>query len=335
MRRLVRECMSRPGLAPHAPAIAAYLDKTRSEETAAAVERRFMAFIEWAERIDSHEYPQDVSLPVEPERMLRYAKYLDGAEMAMTTIYNYLATIGSVHKALGHFAPANHPTVKDFLAELRAERAGDEMRKATALSEQEYYDVLGSLGFPRVTRGGNLETEDTARTRSSVESAMLRTMVQAGLRRGEAATLTWGDFAEVIDGSLTGRVRIRTGGSEDEGHVLTVAQDSAATLMFIKPKDAGDDDLIFKLSGAQITRRLKTMCRVAGIDPENVSGNTPRATLARILTDKGAPVEFIHHQLRLQPPYTLRPYFVDHSDLEAIRWIDIEGSAALIPPDSI
>ena len=328
MSRLVKECMSRPGLAPHAPAIAAYLDSRRTKETAAAVERRFMAFMEWAEQIDSHEYPQDVSLPVEPERMLRYAKYLDGAEMAMATIYNYLATIGSVHKALGHFAPANHPMVKEFLAELRNERAGDELRKATALSEQEYYDILGSLEAPRITRGGNIELADTAGERARVEFAMLTTMVHAGLRRGEAATLTWGDFVFVMD-SHTGRVRIRSGGSEDLGHVLTVAKSSAASLVAMKPKDASDDDPIFRLSGAQITRRLKTMCRIAGIDPENVTGNTPRATLARILTDRGAPAEFIHHQLRLQPPYTLRPYFADHSDLEAVRWLDIEGIAAL------
>ena len=323
MSRLVEECMSRPKLAPHAPAIAAYLEETRAKETTLAVERRCMAFIEWAEQIDSHEYPQDVSLPVEPERMLRYARYLDGAEMALATIYNYLATIGSVHKALGYFSPSSHPVVKEFLAELRVERAGDKRRKTTtALSEQEFHNVLGSLSAPRVGRGGNWETEDTAIERAMMETAMLTTMVYAGLRRGEAAALTWDDFVYSMDGSRTGKVRIRSGGSENLGHVLTVIQDAAVPLLAIKPKHAADDDSIFGLSGPQITRRLKTMCANAGIDPQNVSGSTPRETLRRILAERGAPAEFVYHQLRIQPPYALRSPFVDHSNLEALRWLE-------------
>ena len=330
MSRLVTECMARPRLAPHVPAIAAYLDSRQSKETADAVERRFLAVIEWAEQIDSQEEP--LELPIKPERMLRYAKYLDGAEMAMATIYNYLSTIGAVHKELGHFAPANHPMVKEFLAEMRVRRAGEEQRKATALSEQELYDVLGCLYAPRRTCGGRREADDAARERAGVDTALLATMVQAGLRRGEAAGLTWGDFAYVMDGSGTGRVRIRSGGSEDLGHVLTVTQDSAASLLLMRPWGTSDSASIFRLSGSQIGRRLKTMCAAAGIDPENVSGNTPRATLARILTDRGSPAELIHHQLRLQPPYTLRPYFAGHSDLEALCWLEIRGSAPTRSP---
>lgn len=323
MSNLVEECMSRPGLAPHAASIADYLGKVRAKETALAVERRFKAFIEWAEQVDSHEYPQDVSLPVGPEQMLRYAKYLDGAEMALATVYNYLATIGSVHKELGYFAPSNHPVVKEFLAELRNKHAGGEHRKTTtALSEEEFYDVLGSLSKPRIGRGGKWETKDTAIKRSMVEYALLSTMVFAGLRRGEAAALTWGDYVYSMDRSKTGKVRIRSGRSENQGHVLTVIQEAAVSLLFLKPKNAADDDPIFRLSGPQITRRLKTMCANAGIDPRNVSGSTPRETLRRILAERNAPAEFVYHQLRIQPPYALRSPFVDHSNMDAFVWLD-------------
>ena len=320
MRRLEREFRDRPGLASHAPAVAEYLDDRRSKETADSVEKRFIAFIDWAERIDSQREP--LELPISPERMLRYARYLDGEKLAKTTIYNYLATIGAVHKALGHFAPANHPVVKEFLADMRVRRASDERRRATALSERELCDVLENLQAPRRTRGGRQESDDAMRERAGVDRALITTMVQAGLRRGEAAALTWGDFAEVMDGS--GRVRIHSGGSEDTGHVLTVARETVAALMAVKPENAGDSDLIFRLSGSQISRRLKTMCAAAGIDSRNVSGNTPRATLERILTDRGAPTEFIHRQLRLRPPYKQSPYSVDHASIDALRWLESE-----------
>ena len=271
MRRLEREFRDRPGLASHAPAVAEYLDGRRSKETAESVEKRFMAFIVWVERIDFQREP--LELPISPERMLRYAMYLDGEKLAKATIYNYLATIGSVHRALGHFAPANHPMVKEFLAEMSVRRAGDERRRATALSEQELCDVLDSLQAPRRTRGGRREADDAARERAAVDRALLLTMVQAGLWRGEAATLTWGDFTDVTDGS--GRVRIRSGGSEVSDLALTVTKDAADALMPIRPEDAGDGDPIFRLSGSQIARRLKSMCAAAGIDPQNVSGNTP------------------------------------------------------------
>ncbi len=318
MRRLEREFRDRPGLAPHAPDIAAYLDGRRSRETADSVEKRFIAFIDWAERMDSRE--GTLGLPIRPERMLRYARYLDGEELAMTTIYNYLATLGAVHRALGHFAPASHPMVEEFLADMRVRRAGDERRRATALSEQQMYDVLDCLNAPRRTRGGRRETNDAATERAGVDRALLTTMVQAGLRRGEAASLTWGDFVNIMDGS--GRVRLRPGGSEDMGHALTVTRDATSALLLIKPREAGDGDRIFRLSGSQIARRLKTMCAAAGIDQENVSGNTPRVTLERMLTNRGAPTEFIHHQLRLRPPYKQPPYSIDHANLDALRWLE-------------
>ena len=319
MRRLEREFRNRPALSDHASTIADFLSNSNSISTAAAIEKRFLAFIRWVEQEDLQDESRALTLPVEPEQMLRYAMHLDSHELPLQTIYGYLWAIGFVHRALSYYEPAHHPMVRGFLAELRREHQDTNMFKASALSEEELNRVLDSLHTARRTRGGRLETEHAAIERARIDRALLLTMMQAGLRRAEASRLTWEDIATADDGS--GTVLIRSVFPKGSGHKLAVTKNCIEALEDIKLPDADGSTRIFRLSGSQISRRMKTMCAVADIDTSNVSGNTPRATLARMMTERGAPEALIHRQLRLRPSYTHSPYFIEPDAPEALPWL--------------
>ena len=61
--------------------------------------------------------------------------------------------------------------------------------------------------FPRVGRGGVLEGVETALRRGLMDIALCWVMSDAGLRRSEAAALTWDDIARWDNGS--GRLTVR------------------------------------------------------------------------------------------------------------------------------
>ena len=319
MRRLERQFRDRPTLSKYASAIAASLNDSGSAWTANAIESRFLAFIRWAEQEDLQDESPALTLPVEPERMLRYAMHLNSEELPLQTIYSYLWAVGFVHRALGHYEPAHHPMVREFLAELRREQDDTNMFKASALSKDELKHVLESLHTARRTRGGRLETAHAAHERAGVDRALLLTMMQAGLRRAEASRLTWGDIITAEDGS--GRVQLPHISPHSRMNVVAITKDCVEALDEIKPPGADDKTRIFKLSGSQISRRMKTMCAVASIDAEHISGNTPRATLARAMTERGAPDVLIHSQLRLRPSYTNSPYFIEPDATDILRWL--------------
>ena len=198
------------------------------------------------------------------------------------------------------------------------------MFKASALSTDELKYVLESLRTARRTRGGRLETDTAVHQRAGMDRALLLTMMQAGLRRAEASRLAWGDIITAEDG--TGRVQLppispfsRT--KIVDTTIVAITKDCVEALDEIKSPGADDKTRIFKLSGSQISRRMKTMCAVAGIDAERISGNTPRATLARVLTERGASEALIHRQLRLRPSYTRSPYFIEPDAADILHWL--------------
>ncbi len=126
-----------------------------------------------------------------------------------------------------------------------------------------------------------MESQEYADARAALDEALLLTMTQAGLRRSEAAALTWGDISEYGDG--TGRILIASDKTDQtgEGAVIAVKRDCIRSLFAIRSSNPSPDESVFGLSAAQISRRLKAMCAAAGIDASRISGHTPRVSLAR------------------------------------------------------
>ncbi len=296
---LVGEFEARPRLAPHASDLAEYLRAIPSPGSSRKLQERFLAFIRWVEPwlVEGAEV---ISLPVNPTYVLLYAVDLNRRDLAMTTIVNYMSAIGTVHRALGFYAPTQHPMIREFIAQLRRRRAGRGLRKAASLSEEEVTLILDTLRTPRRASGGRMETERQTEVRAALDRALLLTMIEAGLRRGEASRLTWEAVKLLNDGSahLLVRSHLPHGSSAE----LPVTKDCADAILDIRsPGPRHSSEHVFGLSDSQISRRLKAMCAAAGIDPRNVSGNTPRMTLLRRLRDWSSPMATRLNQIRLNP----------------------------------
>ena len=84
------------------------------------------------------------------------------------------------------------------------------------------------LRLPQRSRGGRMESADTARWRASLDLAIIGVMADGGLRRSEAAALTWGDVELWADG--TGRLTIQKGKNQVEPATVAVTAATARAL---------------------------------------------------------------------------------------------------------
>ena len=121
----------------------------------------------------------------------------------------------------------------------------------------------------------------------------------AGLRRSEASSLTWGDVQRWDDGS--GRITVIRSKTDVEVQGTTVAITPAAmkALDAIRPAGVGGGEKVFRLSESQIARRVKAIARAAGLaDWEFFSGQSGRVGMARRMPQNGAPTHEIERQGR-------------------------------------
>ena len=304
-----------PSLVKLAEGVQQTLVDRRAPNTWKALSRRFARFQAWAES-EGLEW-----MPASPLSIVLYGEHLDREGKAFSTIRAYISSVGSAHIDNGLRSPSSDPRVKEFLAGKRRQHAGRRQRQAAALSEAELQAVYVSLGRRRVGRGGKVEREDFAARRAALDYALLVTMVQAALRRSEASELEWGDVQKQPDG--TGRVEIRKSKGDQRGYGATVAvkEDCIRALEALRLDECANNGRVFALSPSQISRRLKAMCAEAGIDAERVSGHTPRVTLARGMSEKGAPTHVIQQQCRWESPGMVLVYTRGARAAEALQWM--------------
>ena len=103
--------------------------------------------------------------------------------------------------------PARHPVVAEAVRGWRNRAPAP--RQADALTR-----VREVLRLPRRGRGGRMESAETAHKRAALDLAIIGVLADGGLRRSEAAALTWGDVELWDDG--TGRITVQTEGSKPE-----------------------------------------------------------------------------------------------------------------------
>ncbi len=116
----------------------------------------------------------------------------------------------------------------------------------------------------------------------------------AGLRRSEAAALTWGDVARAADGS--GRVTVRRSKSDPtgEGAVVAVTRTTMEALDALRG-EAPDDAAVIGLSTRQIARRM---------------------------VRAGAPTATVQRQGRWKSPAMVAAYTRAESAAEALRFLE-------------
>ena len=298
-----------------AAGIGAALENSRAENTRRAYAVRFDRFARWA---TARGLP---CLPADPYTIALYAESLVQEGKTLSTVKAYLSTVSMAHRLKGEQNPCGDPRVRLYLDGKTRQFAGSRQKQAIALSENDIMNILVSLPRRRVGRSGHLESESVAESRAALDKALLLTMVQAGLRRSEAEGLCWGDISEAEDGS--GRVTIKRSKTDQtgQGAVVAVKENCLEALAGVRPKDSNDGERIFGLSGVQIYRRLKAMCAGAGMDADRVTGHTPRVTLARLMSEKGAPTHIIQKQGRWETPGMVMLYTRAAQAGEALRWL--------------
>ena len=125
--------------------------------------------------------------------------------------------------------------------------------------------------------------------------ALVAALSDAGLRRSEAAALTWGDVQRWEDGS--GRItviRSKTD-AEAQGAVVAITPAAVQALSAIRPAGVGGEARVFGLSESQIARRVKAIAKAAGLENwEFFSGHSGRVAMAQ----NGAPTHEIERQGR-------------------------------------
>ena len=291
------------------------IESSRADNTKRAYLTRFDRFARWATArgLDC--------LPADPYTIALYAETLVREGKALSTVKAYLSTVSMAHRLKGVQNPCGDPRVRLYMDGKTRQFAGRRQKQALALSENDIMNIMVSLPRRRVGRSGHLESESVCEVRAAFDKALLLTMVQAGLRRSEAEDLCWDDIGKAEDGS--GRVTIRRGKTDQtgQGAVVAVKENCLEALEGIRPAVGDAGERIFGLSGVQIYRRLKAMCAGAGMVTERVTGHTPRVTLARLMSEKGAPTHIIQKQGRWETPGMVMLYTRAAQAGEALRWL--------------
>ena len=233
-------------------------------------------------------------MPAEPLTVARYLAVRAGDGASIATLRLATSAIAKVHQWAGHDSPGRDRGVREALKGW-GRRLAKPQRQAGALTA----DVLAVIRLTAVQprlRGRGVETAEQAENRGRFDVAVLS---DAGLRRSEAAALTWGDVQRWDDGS--GRITVVRSKTdvEAQGAVVAITPAAMHALDAIRPADAGGEVKVFGLSESQIARRVKAVARAAGLaDWEFFSGHSGRVGMARRMAQNGAPTHEIERQGR-------------------------------------
>ena len=233
-------------------------------------------------------------------RPLTVARYLAAradAGASIATLRLATSAISKAHEWAKLESPCRDPGVRASLKGL-GRRVSKPQRQAGALTA----DVLAVIRLTAIQprkRGRGCETAEQAAQRARFDLALVAVLSDGGLRRSEAAALTWGDVQRWDDGS--GRitvVRSKTD-AEAQGAVVAITPAAMEALDALRPVGAGGDEKVFGLSESQIARRVKAIAKAAGLaDWEFFSGHSGRVGMARRMAQNGAPTHEIERQGR-------------------------------------
>ncbi len=207
------------------------------------------------------------------------------------------SAITKAHEWAGHESPCKDRGVRASLKGW-GRRLAKPQRQAGALTADVLAVIRLTAVLPRL-RGRGFETAEQAAVRAKFDLALVAVLSDAGLRRSEASSLTWGDVQRWDDGS--GRITVIRSKTDVEaaGAVVAVTPAAMRALDAIRPMGVGGEQKVFGLSESQIARRVKAVAKAAGLaDWEFFSGHSGRVGMARRMAQNGAPTHEIERQGR-------------------------------------
>ena len=233
-----------------AEAVASGLRDAKAGTTRRVYASAWHQFLIWAKAGD---HP---TTPATPQSVALYLGHLAAEGKAIATIEQARAAISHFHAAAGMQKsdnPTRHPVVAEAVRGWRNRAPAP--RQADALTSDALTRVREVLRLPRRGRGGRMESAETAHRRADLDLTIIGVLADGGLRRSEAAALTWGDVELWDDG--TGRITVQKGKNQVEPATVAVTAATARALREIRPEDAAPAAPVFGLSGEALANRVR------------------------------------------------------------------------------
>ena len=294
--------------------VADALENSQSDNTRKNYASQFGKFRSWCKQEDYS------SLPAQPEVLAAYAVELADDGKSMSTIRLAVAAIVDAHTRVRVESPQTAGVTETLRGLSR--QIGVGQKQARPLDADALAAIRATALNPRISRGGSLETEETALRRSRLDIALASVLSDAGLRISEAAALRWRDVLDAEDEA--GLVYIERSKTDQagEGAYVVITPDTLAALKMLRQDSEmwSDDDTIFGLSMSQISRRVDSMAKAAGLG-EGYSGHSGRVGLAIRMTRRGAPLQAVQTHGRWKSPSMPARYTRSEKALEALEWL--------------
>ena len=294
--------------------VADALESAQSENTRKNYASQFEKFRSWCKQEDYS------SLPAQPEVLAAYAVELADDGKSMSTIRLAVAAIVDAHRRVRVESPQTTGVTETLRGLSR--QVGVGQKQSRPLDTDALAAIRATALNPRISRGGSLEMEETALRRGRLDIALASVLSDAGLRISEAASLRWREVLDAEDGA--GLVYIERSKTDQtgEGAYVVVTPDTLEALKQLREdyETWSDDDAVFGLSMSQISRRVDSMARVAGLG-EGYSGHSGRVGLAIRITRRGAPLQAVQTHGRWKSPSMPARYTRSEKALEALEWL--------------
>ena len=271
--------------------VASSLESVLSDNTHRVYGAQWRIFTGWCDEVGL------TSLPAEPLTVARYLAARANAGASIATMRLATSAIAKAHEWAKLESPCRDPGVRASLKGW-GRRLAKPQRQSGALTA----DVLAVIRLTAVQprkRGRGIEKPEQAAERARFDLALVAVLSDAGLRRSEASSLTWGDVQRWDDGS--GRITVIRSKTdvEAQGAVVAITPAAMGALSAIRPSSADGEVKVFGLSESQIARRVKAIARAAGLENwEFFSGHSGRVGMARRMAQNGAPTHEIERQGR-------------------------------------
>ena len=178
--------------------VADALTSVLSDNTRRVYGTQWRLFESWCGDVDLR------SMPAEPLTVARYLAVRAGSGASIATLRLATSAIAKVHEWAGHDSPCRDRGVREALKGW-GRRLARPQRQAGALTADVLAVIRLTAPKPRA-RGRGFETPEQAAERSRFDLALVAVLSDGGLRRSEAAALTWGDAQRWDDGS--GRITV-------------------------------------------------------------------------------------------------------------------------------
>ena len=295
--------------------VADALENAQSENTRRNYAGQYRKFRAWCER------EEQSALPAQPEVVAAYAAELAEDGKSLSTIRLAVAAIVDAHRSVGLESPQTAGVTETLRGLSR--QVGVSQKQARPLDADALAAIRATALNPRKSRGGSLEMEETALRRGRLDIALASGLSDAGLRISEAADLRWRDVLDAEDGA--GLVYIERSKTDQagEGAYVVITPDTLVALKQLR-QDSGlipdADAPVFGLSMSQISRRVDSMARAAGLG-EGYSGHSGRVGLAIRMTRRGAPLQAVQTHGRWKSPSMPARYTRGEKALEALEWL--------------